>query len=241
MKIPFVDFPHIDLLHPCRRIYRNHFDSFSLTFLEAMIVGFERIDDVPSHLIPGIYFDFLQNRDDDLLIPVLYHNRDDIVSLFMLAQETARRIDLALTGACNDDNLYFSLAKILFAIGNYGSADKMLNFIKSDFAAGMINDAANMLKGVTAKRVRDWDKARAIWRQMIASSRFGIYPHIELAKHLEHREKELRSALDLTNSAIRFLEFERDFISAAEYRNNLNALKHRQKRLLKKINQKSAG
>jgi len=241
MKVPLVDLSHVDLLHPCRRIYRNHFESFNLTFLEAMILGFERVDDVPSHLIPRIYFDFLQNRDDDLLVPILYHNRDDIVSLYILAQETARRIDLALCGAANDDNMFLSLAKILFISRDYDAAERMLSFIKSDFAADPTNDDAMMMKSITAKRIRDWDKAKSVWKQMLDSNRFGTYPHIELAKHLEHREKDPRSALELTNSAIRFLEFERDFRSGTNYRNSLNALKHRQRRLLKKINKKSAG
>jgi uncharacterized protein YprB with RNaseH-like and TPR domain len=241
MKVPFVNSPHIDLLHPCRRIYKNHFETFNLTFLETMILGFERTDDVPSHLIPRIYFDFLQNRDDDLLIPILYHNRDDIVSLYLLAQETARRIDLALCGASNDDNMFLSLAKIRFISRDYDAAEKMLGFIKSDFAEKQVNDDAMMIKSITAKRVRDWDKAQSVWRQMIDCGRFGVFPHIELAKHLEHRVKEFDSALELTNSAMRLLEFERELISGSEYRNSLNELKHRQRRLLKKINKKSAG
>jgi hypothetical protein len=206
-----------------------------------MILGFERADDVPSHLIPKIYFNFLQNRDDELLIPILYHNRDDIVSLYMLAQETARRIDLALCGASNDDNMFLSLAKIKFLSRDYDSAEKMLGFIKSDFAENQINDDAMMIKSITAKRVRDWVRAESVWRQMIDCGRFGIFPHIELAKHLEHRVKNLDSALELTKSAMRLLEFERELLSGSEYRNSLNELKHRQKRLLKKIDKKSAG
>jgi len=241
MKVPFTDYLHIDLLHPCRRIYRNHFETFNLTYLEAMILGFERADDVPSHLIPKIYFDFLQNRDDDLLIPILYHNRDDIVSLYMLAQETARRIDLALCGASNDDNMFLSLAKIRFLSRDYDSAEKMLGFIKSEFAEKQVNDDAMMIKAITAKRVRDWENAQSVWRQMIECGRFGIFPHIELAKHLEHRERDLDAALEATDTAIRLLEFERDFHPAPDYRNSLKELKYRRNRLIKKIDKKSAG
>jgi uncharacterized protein YprB with RNaseH-like and TPR domain len=241
MKVPFIDYPHIDLLHPCRRIYRSHFESFNLTYLEAMILGFERMEDVPSHLIPKIYFDFLQNRDDDLLVPVLYHNRDDIISLYMLAQETANRVDLALCGASNDDHMFLSLAKIMFSCRDYDSAEKILGFIRTDFAENQVNDDALMMRAITARRIQDWDKAQSAWRRMIDCGRFGVFPHIELAKHLEHREKDLDSALQLTGSAMRLLEFERDFLSLTEYKNSLSELKHRHKRLLKKINKKSAG
>ena len=241
MKVPFIDYPHVDLLHPCRRIYRNHFESFNLTLLEAMIVGFERIDDVPSHLIPGIYFDFLQNRDHDLLIPILNHNRDDIVSLYILAQETARRIDLALCGASNDDNLFLSLAKIMFTSRDYDSAEAMLGHIKTDFSESRINDDTLMMKSITAKRTRDWKRAESIWRQMIECGRFGVFPHIELAKHLEHRIRDHDSALKATDAALKLMEFERDFLSASDFKARFAELKHRRMRLLKKIDKKSAG
>lgn len=240
MKEPFDGLPHIDLLHPCRRIYKNHFQSFNLSILEAMIVGFERSEDVPSHLIPKIYFDFLQNRNDDLLLPILTHNRDDIVSLYVLAQETARRIDIALSGASNDDNLYLSLARHMFSIKQYENALSMLKFINPKFASAEINDEERMLSALSRKRLKSWENANTIWNEMLKSNRFGIYPHIELAKHLEHRTKDFDSALELTSKAIRTTELEREFITGIEFRKRLNALKRRQRRLLSRI-KKSAG
>ncbi len=235
MKEPFAALPHIDLLHPCRRIYKNHFQSFKLSKLEAMIVGFERSEDVPSHLIPKIYFDFLQNRNDDLLLPILNHNRDDIVSLYILAQETARRIDLALSGASNDDNLYLSLARHKFSIKQYENTLSMLKFINPKFASAEINDEARMLSALSCKRLRNWENAWAIWNEMLKSNRFGIYPHVELAKHLEHRVKDFDSALELTLTAIRATELEREFITGIEFKIRLKALKRRQRRLLSRI------
>ena len=241
LKVPFADYPHLDLLHPCRRIYRNHFEAFNLTFLEANILGYERTDDVPSHLIPGIYFDFLQNRNDELLIPILYHNRDDIVSLYILAIETARRIELALCGASNDDNMFLSLARIKFMSKEYDIAEELLGYIKRNFASDYTNDDALMMKSITAKRARNWEGAQTIWREMIDTGRFGIYPHIELAKHYEHRNKNITDAYDLTNSAMKMLEFERELLSNSEYRAILGEIKHRQKRLKRKLDKKNAG
>lgn len=234
LSIPFTEYPHIDMVHPCRRIYKRHFESFNLSLLEAMVVGFERVDDVPSHLIPGIYFDYLQNRDDKLLIPILSHNRDDIVSLYLLAQETARRIDLALAGVCEDDRLLLSLAQILYRSGEYERSRILLDLIKPDFAPEEIADDTILYKSLLAKKARDWETARATWNNMLESGRFGCYPYIELAKHLEHREKNPQAALDLTNKALRLLEFEREFTSDISYANSMSSLKRRRSRLLKK-------
>ena len=234
LAIPFKKYPHIDMVHPCRRIYKRHFESFNLSLLEAMIVGFERVDDVPSHLIPGIYFDYLQNRDDNLLIPILNHNRDDIVSLYLLAQETARRIDLALSGGCEDDRLLLSLGQILYRSRDYERSRILLDLIKPQFAPEEIADETILYQSLLAKKARDWETAQAAWHDMIESGRFGCYPYIEKAKHLEHRQKDPGAALDLTNAALRLLEFEREFTSDNSNANILSSLKRRQGRLLRK-------
>jgi hypothetical protein len=234
LAIPFAGYPHIDMVHPCRRIYKNHFESFNLSLLEAMIVGFERVDDVPSHLIPGIYFDYLQNRDDNLLIPILNHNRDDIVSLYLLAQETARRIDLALSGVCEDDRLLLSLGQILYRSKEYQRSRTLLDSIKSQFAPEEIADESILYKSLLAKKAKDWESAQDIWDDMMGSGRFGCYPYIEQAKHLEHRQKNPEAALDLTKAALRLLEFEREFSSDISYANILSSLKRRQSRLIRK-------
>ena len=231
----YSDRSHLDLLHTCRRLYKRHFESFNLSLLEALIVGFERSDDVPSDLIPGIYFDFLQNRDDNLLLPVLNHNRDDIVSLFVLTQETARRIDLALSGACEDDLLLFSMGQMLFRCGEYERASSLMDEIKLQFVDDGVVDETALFRAVLAKRMRDWEKALALWKSMMDSGRYGCYPHIELAKHFEHRVKDLKSALDMTLAAMNRLEFERELLPHLSYSNLLSALKRRRKRLQGKL------
>ena len=241
LAIPFTGYPHIDMVHPCRRIYKKHFESFNLSLLETMIVGFERLDDVPSHLIPGIYFDYLQNRDDNLLIPILNHNRDDIVSLYLLAQETARRIDLALAGVCEDDRLLLSLGQILYRSREYGRSRVLLDTIKPQFASEEIADETIMYKSLLAKKARDWETAQAIWHHMIGSGRFGCYPYIELAKHLEHRQKNPETALNLTNKALGLLEFEREFASGISYANIQSSIKRRRSRLLRKTSSTKKG
>ena len=235
MEIPFENHSHLDFVHPCRRIYRRHFDSFNLSLLEEKVLGFERVDDVPGHLIPRIYFDYLQNRNDELLLPILNHNRNDIISLYLLVQETWRRIDLALSEACDDDSLLLSLGHIFFKARDYERAKNLLSGIKPRFAPHEILDESILLQSHAAKKTRDWDSAIEIWNRMLKMGKFGCYPYVELAKHCEHRLKDYKAALNHTNMAMRYIDFEREFITPAAYKILLESLKTRRRRLLKRI------
>lgn len=235
LPIPFENHLHLDLVHPCRRLFRRHYDSLSLSHLEEKILGFQRTDDVPSHLIPRLYFDYLQHRDDEQLLPILNHNRDDIVSLLILAQETFRRIDLAFAHSCDDDLLLLSLGHILYKAGDCRRSQELLSYINRQFADSQIIDESVRLHSQAAKRGKDWDTAVVIWEEMARSGRYGCYPHIELAKYLEHRARDLAAALNYTNLALKYIEVERAFISPTAYKNVFADLRKRQKRLMAKI------
>ncbi len=239
MEIPFGDHHHLDFIHPCRRLYKRHFDSLNLTNLEAKIVGFEREDDVPGHLIPRIYFDYLQNRDETILLPILNHNRNDIVSLYMLAQETLRRVELALEHSYEDDLLFLSLGRILFKTGQWQRSRELFSCIKPQFSSRDIADESLRLHSRAASKMKDWGEALKIWNKMLRSGRFGCYPHIELAKYHEHRLKDHQKALDYTNLALRIIEFDREYVSESSFQNTLIGLKKRQRRLMEKIEKNS--
>ena len=233
--IPFEKMPHFDFIHPCRRLFKKHFDSLNLTHLEYRILGFERSEDVPSHLIPRLYFDYLQHRDDSVLLPILNHNREDIISLYILVQESFRQVDLALSGSSDDDRLLLSLGRLFYKAGDSIRSQKILSDIKTQFAPREVADEMLMLSSQAAKRTRDWENASQIWMQMIKSGRFGCHPYIELAKYYEHRARDCRRASEFAENAIRLLEFERDFISQSLYKTQYEALLLRRRRLRIKL------
>jgi len=235
LEIPFSDYPHLDLVHPCRRIYKRHFESFALSHLEIEILGYQRMDDVPSHLIPRIYFDYLQNRDDRLLLPILNHNRDDIVSLYLLAQETQRRVSLAIADGHNDDNLLLSLAELFYKNKNLEKSNQLLERVKPQFCSKETLNDTLMLQAIIAKKTRNWDSAISLWQNMLRAGRFGIYPHIELAKHYEHRLRDFNLALKMTQDAFKVIEIERELESSNTAESHLNALRRRRNRLLRKL------
>ena len=233
--IPFESMPHFDFIHPCRRLFKRHFDTLNLTNLEYRILGFERTEDVPSHLIPRIYFDYLQDRDDTRLLPILNHNRDDIISLYMVVQEAFRRVQLSLDGVFDDDLLSLSLGRLFYRSGDCARSRQVLANIKTQFVSHDISDDILMISSSAAKKIRDWENAVSIWNQMIKTGRFGIYPHIELAKYHEHRAKSIQGALDITNVALRLLEFQRDYMSSSSYKDQYASLLARRRRLTSKL------
>jgi uncharacterized protein YprB with RNaseH-like and TPR domain len=78
--------PHYDLLHFARRELRAGLPDCRLTTLERYIFRFLRTDDVPSQLVPEFYAMYLATGNPGPLVPVVSHNRQDVVSLARLFQ-----------------------------------------------------------------------------------------------------------------------------------------------------------
>ena len=62
-----VGMPHIDLLHPSRRMLAHRLENARLVTIEAHVLGVRREDDVPGYEIPQRYFDWLKRRDGRLM------------------------------------------------------------------------------------------------------------------------------------------------------------------------------
>ena len=87
-RIPFglAGAPHLDLLFPSRRIWKNSLPSCALSSLETEVLGVRRTgEDVPGYLIPALYFDYVRGGDAGPMAGVFYHNVQDILSLVTLS------------------------------------------------------------------------------------------------------------------------------------------------------------
>jgi hypothetical protein len=99
-RAPLGDRPHVDMLHPARRLWRGarplvnvpgaQRESCTLAALEQALLGVQRTGDVPGFEIPTRYFAFLRSGDASPLEPVLEHNRLDLVSLAALTARAFR-------------------------------------------------------------------------------------------------------------------------------------------------------
>jgi uncharacterized protein len=73
--------PHLDLLHFSRRQWKSQLPNCRLQTLEKHLFGLERNDDVPSSLVPDFYLSYLKTGNIGPLVPIIEHNREDVITL----------------------------------------------------------------------------------------------------------------------------------------------------------------
>ena len=76
--------PHFDMLHFSRRVWSDELPNCKLTTLENHLFGIERKDDIPSGLVPDFYKTYVKTQNIGPLVPIIEHNRQDIITLAMI-------------------------------------------------------------------------------------------------------------------------------------------------------------
>lgn len=76
--------PHFDVLHFSRRAWRDCVPDCKLTTLERCFLGIEREDDVPSAMVPEFYESYMRTGNPGPLVPIVEHNRRDLLTLASL-------------------------------------------------------------------------------------------------------------------------------------------------------------
>lgn len=122
---PFADRPHLDLYHPLQRLYGGVWRDGRLGTMERELCAVERVDDLPGSYAPAAWFDYLARREHRLEA-VFRHNRDDVLSLVVLAAHlgAARRNERAcgVSLAGPQRARAAGLAKSLAQAGRYAEA-----------------------------------------------------------------------------------------------------------------------
>jgi uncharacterized protein YprB with RNaseH-like and TPR domain len=192
--------PHADLHTLARRLWGEGLPDCRLRTVEERILGFEREDDLPGELCPEAYRSFLEG-DPRLLRGVLEHNRNDILSLAVLAHAVCLEAHhpATITGR-------LAVARGLAARGDPDRALALLRSALGDERrhAGQVAcgwRAARTL-GEMLKRHGRLGEARRLWTEMAERGEAGTYPHVELAKYHEHHTGELAAALEHTLAAV---------------------------------------
>jgi hypothetical protein len=182
MQHPFDGLPHLDLLHPVRRLFSRRWADCRLISLEQNLLGFSRVDDLPGSEAPAAWFSYIRSGQGAQLIKVVEHNQQDIVSLAVthsvltqaIAQPQAFNVDL------------YALARWL----SESSEDDARELLQSH--ADELCDDGKRLLGQLARRAGHWPQAIAIWEALAAA---GCTDSLErLAKYHEHISKDLAAA-----------------------------------------------
>lgn len=76
-----LDQTHFDLMYPARNLWKDVLPNCKLTTIEEHLFNISRVDDVPGAYIPDYYRTYLTTKNIGPLVPIIEHNRMDIVSL----------------------------------------------------------------------------------------------------------------------------------------------------------------
>ena len=196
IRVQLTSFPHFDLLHACRRVYKLRLKRCNLASLEEAVLGHERMDDLPGSQVPERYFTYIKIREFALLEDVLRHNRQDVESLASLTGHLCavfRRPELLE----HAEDLY-SVGKTL----ERGGATERARTCYKILGHSSLSAQARMRLSGTYKKERDWCQAVGVWETMIARGEGGLWPYEELAKYYEHAQKDIPRALAYAKSAL---------------------------------------
>lgn len=79
-----LDLPDLDLLLFARRKWKGALPNCKLVTVEKYILGSGREKDVPSAAVPDFYETYLRTNNIGPIIPIIEHNREDILSLIKI-------------------------------------------------------------------------------------------------------------------------------------------------------------
>lgn len=218
METPFAGVPHVDMLHPARRLWRGDGEEgCRLTSMEETLLGHVREGDVDGFEIPARYFHYVRTSDARPLHAVLEHNRLDLLALAML---TARAAQLLEDGplAARTPREAFGLGRLYERAGKAGDAKAC--YAKA-FDDSTVGPEALRAYAMLCRRDRQYVDAATAWRRILALRRCP--PQIAreaaeaLAVHLEHRERDLGAA---RRYALQLLQcnISRSRVEAVQYR-----------------------
>ena len=208
VPFPFDGTPHVDVLHPARRLWRARGSvdgveeaSCSLGTLERLLGGVHRVGDVPGFEIPSRYFQFVRDGDARPLAAVLEHNRLDLVSLALVLARALTLIERG-PGSTRDAYECLGLARLYDRAGLADDADaayeraiERLERIGRDPES--CGDALRRLAWCRRRAGRVGEAAEA-WRRLAdlprCPSALRCQAREALAIHHEHRVRDLETA-----------------------------------------------
>ncbi|MCX8067429.1 MAG: ribonuclease H-like domain-containing protein [Anaerolineae bacterium] len=181
---PLAATPHLDLLPPARRLWRERLPSRALTALERDVLGVLRDqEDIPSGVIPLVYRDYLRTGDARELPRIFYHNRMDILSMVTLAA----RMGSALAEPAGDLDLcgeeLLALARWYEEAG--WDAEPVLREVLRRKTSPVVRARALRDLGASLRRRGEWGASVEIWQQLALERPDDVLPAVELAKVYE--------------------------------------------------------
>jgi len=76
-----LNLPHLDLMYFAKNLWKDELPNCQLQTIEKELFGIEREGDVPGQYIPDYYNTYLVEKNIGPIVPIIEHNRQDIISL----------------------------------------------------------------------------------------------------------------------------------------------------------------
>ena len=76
-----INLAHFDLLHECRRVWKDVLPDCKLQTLERYVCGRHRYGDIPGAEIPDAYHAFVRTGNASQIADILRHNMLDLITL----------------------------------------------------------------------------------------------------------------------------------------------------------------
>jgi len=223
----FDNFLHLDLLFPCRRLWKLRLKECSLSNLEMKVLGVFRLSDIPSYLIPQAYFHYLNSGEIEPLKKILDHNTSDILSLVGLSIFSAKIIEDPESAGINDPQDLFSLGRIYSNLGEYQKSIICLEKAWLNPSDEGFKYKIGQFLAWQYKRIGEWEKAEKIWKALSSDpggdelrpyfspasggGSFGqkelsvFYSYEELAKYYEHKLRDYSLASEMVDKALQLI------------------------------------
>jgi uncharacterized protein YprB with RNaseH-like and TPR domain len=251
---PFGGVPHLDMLHPSRRLWRRRHavadevaparrsgatfvtaaeaTSCALKALEQSVLGTEREHDVPGFEIPSRYFEYIRTGDVRTLEGVLEHNRLDLLSLAALTSVVLRLVGLG-PDAAKTSRERLALGRLYELAGDINRAERCFEHIARcgpDEPGWCRDDArvkAEALRwlAVRYRRARRYANAAEAWQRILD---LDLDPSPLVGEASEalaiHHEHRSRDLQAARSFALRALEVGPDARSERELQHRLDRL-----------------
>jgi uncharacterized protein len=204
---------HLDLLPIARGVWKHRLPDARLASVEAAVAGVQRHEDVPGALIPDRFFGWLRSGRPELLVDVLDHNREDVVSLGRLLGVMAKVLADPIRRRSEHPGDIAGLARAYERSGRtaealacYGEAleawddgERQPSRLEWTEVAA---DGARLLS-----RLHRHDDAEAAWLEVAArGGGTAAWAWIAVAKIREHKRRDVHGALEAAERARAIVE-----------------------------------
>lgn len=197
---------HLDLLHAARRLWKARLQDCSLTNVESAVLGIERQGDIPSEEIPQLWLDYLRTRDARDLVRVFYHHKMDVLSLVTLTVHLSHCMSAAAASGLEHAEDQLSLVRLLFRQRRYERVIELgRRFLETDTEPALRRECLEFM-GFAHKRLGDWTAMEDAWTVLLREFPDSAVAHLELAKHFEHRTRNLSEAERLCTAMIQYFD-----------------------------------